>query len=276
MNNYRIVKNTDWKEVEINGEMTEIPVDWEVKKIKDVAKIIPGQSPEMNYINEKDGIDFHQGNTLFSSKFIKPSIKKIQREKAKKIAPANSILMSVRAPVGDINVTNSDIAIGRGLTALVPFNTKEYLLNILRLNKEKIAGLGSGSTFEGIKISEFSEFQFMFSTEQSSIASILSAQESIIQDIESLISKYESRFQYLSEELLSGKLRVKEVDGKTVFYKNPEDNWKEVEVNGEMKEIPKDWTYSNPKMLGFNIKTGKKDANAAKKKWDISIFYLLF
>lgn len=123
---------------------------------------------------------------------------------------------------------------------------------------------------------------------QKSIASILSHQESIINDMETLVEKYETRQRYLSEELLSGRLRIKEVDGKTVFYKNTE--WKEVEINGEIKEIPVDWEvdkvcnfielmseggtppsgddkyYKNGKILWVVVEDIKKDIVSSKKQ----------
>lgn len=257
MNDYKLVKNTEWKEVEVNGELKEIPIEWNVKQISELAKIIPGQSPDSNYVGENDGIDFHQGNTLFNNKYIKSSHKKILESNAKKIAPPNSILVSVRAPVGDLNINKNKIAIGRGLAALCPKVNIEFLFNILRLNKDKITALGSGSTFEGMRISDFSEFQVICSiNQQSAIADILSSQESIIQDIESLISKYESRFQYLSEELLSGRLRVKEVEGQLKLYKNADNNWKEVEVNGDIKDIPQNWDVEKVEKL-FSCSMGQ-------------------
>ncbi len=75
--------------------------------------------------------------------------------------------------------------------------------------------------------------------QQKSIASILSTQESLINEMEELIELHEKRLRYTSNELLSGRLRTKEVDGETVFYKNTE--WKTENVNGKDVEIPEDW-----------------------------------
>ena len=78
-------------------------------KLGSVANIVMGQSPKgSSYNNKKIGEPFLQGNKTFGRLY--PTIDTWTTE-PKKVAKKNSILMSVRAPVGDLNIANSDICI---------------------------------------------------------------------------------------------------------------------------------------------------------------------
>lgn len=129
------------------------------------------------------------------------------------------------------------------MAAIVTPLNKKFIFNLIKINKQEFSKLSNGSIFEAITGSVLKEFQCILPplSQQNSIASVLSKQESIIEDMEALIYKYESRLKYLSEELLCGRLRLKEVDGQNTLYKNADDNWKEVELNGSNVSIPADW-----------------------------------
>lgn len=107
-----------------------------------------GQSPKGDSIsNSKQGIEFHQGKTLFTDKYLSLSIQKT--DTPIKIATANSILLSVRAPVGKVNITKRNICIGRGLCAfktLGPINP-HYLFYILKAMEQTFVKQATGTTF---------------------------------------------------------------------------------------------------------------------------------
>ena len=89
----------------------------EKKELKDISEVIMGQSPPGKTYNENgDGFAFLQGNAEFGDRYPQ-NIK--YTTAPKKIAPKGSILISVRAPVGDLNIANQDYCIGRGLAAIV-------------------------------------------------------------------------------------------------------------------------------------------------------------
>ena len=90
--------------------------DWVEGSLRDIADITMGQSPSGSSYNE-DGIGaiFFQGRAEFSFRF--PTIRLYTTE-PKRMACANDILMSVRAPVGDLNIAHTDCCIGRGLAAI--------------------------------------------------------------------------------------------------------------------------------------------------------------
>lgn len=100
--------------VEIDG--VEVPKGWELSTIGDCYDVVMGQSPKGETYNEnKQGMLFYQGRAEFGWRFPTP---RLFTTDPKRIAEQNSILMSVRAPVGDINIALEKCCIGRGLAAL--------------------------------------------------------------------------------------------------------------------------------------------------------------
>lgn len=94
----------------------EIPEGWEVGILSDIANITMGQSPEGSSYNEDGkGTIFYQGSTDFGIRF--PTVRMYTTEPTR-FAKKGDILMSVRAPVGAVNIANTDCCIGRGLAAL--------------------------------------------------------------------------------------------------------------------------------------------------------------
>ena len=100
--------------VEVDGG--EVPKGWELSTIGDCYDVVMGQSPKGETYNEnKQGMLFYQGRAEFGWRFPTP---RLFTTDPKRIAEQNSILMSVRAPVGDINIALEKCCIGRGLAAL--------------------------------------------------------------------------------------------------------------------------------------------------------------
>ncbi|OBX88566.1 restriction endonuclease subunit S [Haemophilus haemolyticus] len=100
--------------VEVDG--VEVPKEWELSTIGDCYDVVMGQSPKGETYNEnKQGMLFYQGRAEFGWRFPTP---RLFTTDPKRIAEQNSILMSVRAPVGDINIALEKCCIGRGLAAL--------------------------------------------------------------------------------------------------------------------------------------------------------------
>lgn len=237
MSNYQLIKNTEWKEVEINGEEKEIPVDWEIKNISQVSFCWDNKRKPLNQTersNKKGNIPYWGANNIvdYVNDYLVDEEVVLLGEDA---APFYDKTKKVAF------VSNEKIWPNNHIHVLKPLINSYFLMTVLNaVQYEKIIGTDSRPKLTQGMMNSI-EFSYPSENEQSAIASILSEQESVIENIEQLIQKYESRFQYLSDELLSGRIRVKEVDGEMVLYKNPDDNWKEVEINGEMKEIPSDW-----------------------------------
>lgn len=93
-----------------------MPEGWKVGNLSDIAEITMGQSPDGKSYNE-DGIGtvFYQGRAEFGTRF---PTRRLFTTEPKRIAKKFDTLMSVRAPVGDLNIANEDCCIGRGLAAI--------------------------------------------------------------------------------------------------------------------------------------------------------------
>jgi type I restriction enzyme S subunit len=110
-----------------NEEMNrEIPKDWDSGELKDIANITMGQSPPGKSYNEDgNGMIFYQGCTDFGKRF--PTVRKFTTEPTR-FAKVGDILLSVRAPVGTLNIAKEDCCIGRGLASL---NSKDNCIGYL-------------------------------------------------------------------------------------------------------------------------------------------------
>lgn len=118
-------------------------------KLSDLCNITMGQSPKSIYYNKEGfGIPFMQGCTTFGRLF--PSID-TWTTSYNKLANPNDILFTVRAPVGDINIALTNIAIGRGLAALKPTSVStKYLYYLLLSNRELFTNNSSGTVYDSI------------------------------------------------------------------------------------------------------------------------------
>ena len=123
--------------------------NWKLIQIKDCCELLMGQSPPgTSYNEEGNGMPFLQGKAEFGKTF--PNHIKFTTDPKRK-TKKGSILMSVRAPVGDVNIANIDYCIGRGLASLNLKNgDNKYLFYLLNYLKPKIEGTGTGSTFKAI------------------------------------------------------------------------------------------------------------------------------
>ena len=99
-----------------DSELGAIPAGWEVKGLGECFDLTMGQSPPGSTYNEDgDGLPFFQGRTDFG--FLYPTTRRYCNAPTR-IAEPDDTLVSVRAPVGDINMASDRCCIGRGLAAL--------------------------------------------------------------------------------------------------------------------------------------------------------------
>ncbi|MCB1955950.1 MAG: restriction endonuclease subunit S [Rhodocyclaceae bacterium] len=116
-----------------------------------VARIIAGQSPDSSTYNSVgEGLPFFQGKADFQDMY--PTVRMWCTSVKRKEAEPNDILLSVRAPVGAVNICNQKSIIGRGLAAIRPLSELDgkFLYYYLKANESLIDALGTGSTFKAI------------------------------------------------------------------------------------------------------------------------------
>jgi len=136
----------------------EIPKEWEVKRLGMFAEITMGQSPPSKYYNENgEGLPFIQGKgqygrftpetTIYCSRLIK-------------IAKPNDVLVTVRAPVGDLNLADREYIIGRGVASL---RSKYWIFLFLYLltNNERLKSYERGTTYDAITSEELNTFPLL-------------------------------------------------------------------------------------------------------------------
>ena len=111
-----------------------------------------GSSPDSKTYNEEGkGLPFYQGKTEFGEMIIGDAV--MYCSAPVKIAQANDVLMSVRAPVGTVNLAKEECCIGRGLASIRAIDGKSealFLFFALRIMEKEIEAMGVGSTFKAI------------------------------------------------------------------------------------------------------------------------------
>lgn len=147
-------------DVLVKSRFIEMFSDYDKVPLTNIASINMGQSPDSStYNDEGRGIPFYQGKADFTDVFVKTNI---FCDSPKKQAMPMDILMSVRAPVGTVNITRDNCCIGRGLAAITP---KTGLVNVwflfysLRMIEGEIESMGVGSTFKAINKSNMSDIK---------------------------------------------------------------------------------------------------------------------
>ena len=130
--------------------MTDSAVQMQTGVLSDIADIVMGQSPSSESYNESgDGMVFFQGRAEFGFRF--PAIRLFTTD-SKRTAQENDILMSVRAPVGDINIAHERCCIGRGLGALRSKTNQQSFLfyTMITLRPQLDVFNGEGTVFGSI------------------------------------------------------------------------------------------------------------------------------
>ena len=165
--------------VEVDG--VEVPKGWKLSTIGDCYDVVMGQSPKGETYNEnKQGMLFYQGRAEFGWRFPTP---RLFTTDPKRIAEQNSILMSVRAPVGDINIALEKCCIGRGLAAL-QHKSKSLsfsLYQIQSIKPELDLFNGEGTVFGSINQANLKNIQ------------IINPEEKFIQIFEKNLSSCDSK-----------------------------------------------------------------------------------
>lgn len=124
--------------------------DWLDGTLSDIAEIIMGQSPKGDTYNEDgEGTVFYQGRAEFGFRF---PTRRLFTTDPKRMAQENDVLMSVRAPVGDLNVANEPCCIGRGLGAIHSKDGHQsfVLYTVFSLRQQLDVYNGEGTVFGSI------------------------------------------------------------------------------------------------------------------------------
>jgi type I restriction enzyme, S subunit len=203
----------------IDSPLGRIPEGWEVGDLKDTCNLVMGQSPKSEFYNDIClGLPFHQGVTNFGSRF---PVTKHYCTDTKRIAQKNDILFSVRAPVGRINIADTRLVTGRGLSAIShKKNWQWFLYHYLRdvFKEEDI--IGGGTIYQSVTKKDMEDIKILNPRHDT-----VDYFESIVIPINNLIEALDKKNNSLRQtrDLLLPKLISGEVDVSELDIKVPEE-----------------------------------------------------
>lgn len=244
-----------------------LPSGWISADLQSVAAIIMGQSPpSTSYNSNGKGLPFFQGKAEFGDVFPTP-VKFCLHPL--KIAEAEDVLISVRAPVGPTNLAREKSCIGRGLAAIRPYHgtLSRYLFYFLRRIESWLSTQGTGSTFTAIGKQVLEELIIPIAPlrEQCRIVAKL---EKLLEKVEASQKRLEripvilKRFrQSVLAAACSGRL-TEDWRGEN----DPENSYNGIIAEGSPYDIPDRWVWVELRYLadGFQYGTSSKSSGQGK------------
>ena len=174
------------------------------------ATITMGTSPKSAAYNSiDDGLPLLQGNADIESRRSKP---RVYTSEITKTCQPSDILLSVRAPVGSVAISNHEACIGRGICAIKAKNknNQEFLYQWMLWYEPRWASLSQGSTFESVNSSDIKNLQIKLPEpgEQKAISSVLFVADRESELLGSRLNRLKQEKKALMQQLLTGKRRV--------------------------------------------------------------------
>lgn len=182
--------------------------------LSEIADITMGQSPSGSSYNEDgNGTIFFQGRAEFGFRF--PSVRLYTTE-PKRMACANDALMSVRAPVGDLNVAHAECCIGRGLAAIhSKSNHQSFVLyTMFSLKKQLDVFNGEGTVFGSINRDSLNDMPIFIPPDDAvdEFERIVAPMDNTIRNNYHEICRLQDIRDCLLPRLMSGELDVSAID----------------------------------------------------------------
>ena len=186
-----------------------IPEGWKTQTLTEIASVIMGQSPKSEFYNQEGrGLPFHQGVGSYGTRFV---IDNTYSTSYTRIAEAGSVLFSVRAPVGRLNMTKNQVVIGRGLAAINHrAGMQSYLFYLLKERFFKDDIIGNGAIFASISKDELLGQKFTVPSDD-----LVAKFNAIVSDIDKKIAGLADQIDLLTEardrllpKLMNGEIEV--------------------------------------------------------------------
>ena len=173
----------------VESELGMIPEGWKVGTLGNVADVVMGASPAgSSYNTEGNGSIFYQGRTDFGFRF--PNVRMYTTE-PKRFAESNSVLLSVRAPVGDVNIAFEKCCIGRGLASIKSnCNADSFTYYLMKNLKPVLDNYNNeGTVFGCINKDALNNLSIVVPTNE------------IIKEFENVVSSFDVEIRRRSEEI---------------------------------------------------------------------------
>lgn len=181
--------------------------------LSDIAEITMGQSPQGSSYNENGiGEVFYQGRAEFGSFFPR---RRLFTTEPKRMAREGDTLMSVRAPVGDLNVASEACCIGRGLAAIHSDNNQSFVHYLVRAQKRRLDSFnGDGTVFGSINGKALKELPVWLPSDD-----VINHLQCLLEPIDTMIRKNDDEIQVLEAlrdsllpKLMSGEIDVSKIE----------------------------------------------------------------
>ena len=187
-----------------------VPEGWSYANLKEIADVVMGQSPKSEFYNNKNqGLPFHQGVGSYGDRFV---IDNTYSTSYTRIAKKNSILFSVRAPVGRMNITKNQVVIGRGLASIIhKKRLQSFLFYQLKDMFYKDNLVGNGSIFASISKNELLQLKLLVPSFElvKKYNDIISVIDKRIENIDNQKNLAQEARDRLLPKLMNGEIEVK-------------------------------------------------------------------
>ena len=197
----------------VNSPLGKIPEGWKVERLADACSLTMGQSPSSEFYNENgDGLPFHQGVTNFGERY---PTHVTYTTVTNRLAENGDVLFSVRAPVGRLNIADTQLVVGRGVSAIRHKQGKQvFLFHQLREKFKEEDTMGGGTIFKSVTKEDMQKIELICPLPQ------------LVSDFEEAVGGHFSLYHNLTKrnrllrqardlllpKLISGQLDVEELD----------------------------------------------------------------
>jgi len=245
------VESGTYKKTKLGPKTLKLPSDWKAQTLGSVTGINMGSSPKSKYYNEEgDGLPFFQGNADFGAKNPETTV---WCTNPNKTADEGDLLISVRAPVGDLNIANQHCCIGRGLAGVSgeEVNT-DFLYFLLTFERPRLGTYAQGSTFKSVNSDVLNNFPIQYPPlpEQRRISEILSTVDEQIQQTDEMVEAAKDLKYGLMQDLL-----IKGIG---------HDDYKEGYLGPRRLKIPSEWKKARLAEVSEIITRGKQPTYVEK------------
>jgi len=264
---------SSYKDSEVEW-LGDVPKHWEVQRLKNIfQRIIGGTTPSSNQPDYWDGdvvwitpTDVSKNAQLFTS------LRKITREGLKatslELVPPGSLVITSRAPVGNVAVAQVELCTNQGCKTLIPNNdfiTTKYGFNLLKTLKSEIQSLASGTTFTEISRTKLGDIFIPLPPlpEQTAIVRYLDYMDRRIRRLNSAKKKLIALLEEEKQAIIHNAV-TRGLDP-NVRLKPSGVEW--------LGDVPEHWVVS-PVKRHFDIRLGKMLQNSPNDKNDIEVSYL--
>lgn len=190
--------------------------EWVERKISDIGTVVGGATPSTkkpeNYEDGKIAWITPKDLSTFSGRYIERGERNITEIGLKscstQLLPPNTILFSSRAPIGYVAIAANEVCTNQGFKSVIPNENTDplFLFYLLKYNKDKIEGMGSGTTFKEVSGNTMKNIVVNVPTDkkvQEKIAAILGSIDDKIEENEQINNNLEQQYISIVDHLLS-------------------------------------------------------------------------